>query len=124
MFCRQCGKEIADKAVICIQCGVPVKKGTNYCQSCRQTTFASDTYCNKCGVKLLVEGKDWLTTLLLNIFLGAFGAHRFYTGNIGIAVGQLLTLGGCGIWAIIDLILILTGEYYDGEGNRLDRKNY
>ena len=65
------------------------------------------------------EGKDWLTTLLLAIFLGGFGVHRFYTGHIGIGIAQLLTLGGCGIWSLIDIIMIATGSFKDAEGNAL-----
>jgi TM2 domain-containing membrane protein YozV len=60
--------------------------------------------------------KDWLTTLLLCIFLGGLGVHRFYTGHTAIGVVQLLTLGGCGIWALIDLIMIITGDFKDANG--------
>ena len=69
-----------------------------------------------------VEQKDWLTTLLLCIFLGVLGVHRFYTGHIGIGIVQLLTLGGCGIWSLIDLIMIATGKFKDANGNPLLRK--
>lgn len=61
--------------------------------------------------------KDWLVTLLLCWFLGAVGGHRFYTGKIGTGILQLLTLGGCGIWVIIDLILVITGKFTDAQGN-------
>jgi TM2 domain-containing membrane protein YozV len=63
--------------------------------------------------------KDWLTTLLLCIFLGLLGIHRFYTGHILIGVVQLLTGGLFGIWTIIDLIMIITGSYKDANGNFL-----
>ena len=62
------------------------------------------------------QPKDWLTTLLLCIFLGWLGVHRFYTGHIVIGVIQLLTVGGCGIWALIDLIMIITDSYRDSNG--------
>lgn len=55
-------------------------------------------------------GKSQLTALLLVIFLGGLGIHRFYLGYTWQGVVQLLTAGGCGIWAIIDLIRIITGE--------------
>lgn len=62
------------------------------------------------------SNRDWLVTLLLCIFLGGFGGHRFYAGKIGTGILQLLTAGGCGIWYIIDLIMILTGKFEDSDG--------
>jgi TM2 domain-containing membrane protein YozV len=68
------------------------------------------------------EGKDWLTALLLSIFLGGLGVDRFYTGYIGLGILKLITCGGAGIWAIIDIILIATGKYKDSNGNPLVKK--
>ena len=61
--------------------------------------------------------KNWLATLLLCLFLGGIGVHRFYVGKVGTGILQLITLGGCGIWTLIDLIMILTGNFKDGQGN-------
>jgi TM2 domain-containing membrane protein YozV len=55
-------------------------------------------------------GKSQLTALLICIFVGGLGIHRFYLGYTGIGIIQLLTLGGCGLWALIDLIMIITGD--------------
>ncbi len=99
MYCKNCGNEVNENAVVCLKCGASVINQTN------------------------TEGKDWLTTLLLCFFLGGFGIHRFYTKHTGIGVAQLLTLGGCGIWALVDFIMILTNSYKDADGNPLVRKN-
>lgn len=61
--------------------------------------------------------KDWLLTLLLSIFLGTLGVHRFYTGKIGTGILQLVTVGCCGIWTLIDIIMIATGNFKDKDGN-------
>lgn len=66
--------------------------------------------------------KDWLVTLLLCLFLGSIGVHRFYTGKIGTGLLQLFTLGGCGIWVLIDLIMILVGNFKDKDGNAITNK--
>ena len=65
------------------------------------------------------SGKSNTVALLLCLFLGALGVHRFYVGKIGTGVLQLLTLGGLGIWALIDLIMIVLQKFEDKEGNAL-----
>lgn len=54
--------------------------------------------------------KSKLVAGLLQIFLGGLGIGRFYTGHVGMAVAQLLTCGGLGIWALIDGILFLVKD--------------
>lgn len=63
--------------------------------------------------------KNWLATLLLCLFLGGIGVHRFYVGKVGTGILQLITLGGCGIWTHIDLIMIITGSFTDKDGNKI-----
>lgn len=99
MFCSNCGAEIDDKAVVCVKCGCAVssveKKDVN------------------------ASSKDWIAALLLCFFLGNFGVHRFYVGKVGTGILQLITLGACGVWTLIDFIIIAVGNFTDGEGKRI-----
>ena len=63
--------------------------------------------------------KSNTVALLLCFFLGVLGVHRFYVGKIGTGILQLVTLGGLGIWALIDFIMIVMQKFTDGEGNTL-----
>ena len=125
MYCGNCGKELADQAVVCVSCGVPPRSGKNFCVNCGEGRPPGASTCARCGVSFMQgtgEGRDWLTTLLLCIFVGGLGIHRFYTGHTASGIIQLLTLGGCAIWTIIDLIFIITGSFKDKQGNPLVRK--
>ena len=63
------------------------------------------------------QSNKWLIVLLLCFFLGGLGIHRFYVGKTATGVAQLLTCGGCGIWWLVDFIMILLGNFTDSEGN-------
>ena len=102
IFCRSCGAEINDKAVVCVKCGIAIK-----------SEIAPTTGNN-----------EWVTAMLLCLFLGWLGVHRFYTKNTDIAIAQLvLGILSCGvvseIWAFVDFILILSGSYRKGNGQIL-----
>lgn len=66
------------------------------------------------------EPKSQLIALILVILVGALGIHRFYLGYTTIGIIQLLTLGGCGIWALIDLIRIAMGDLGPADGSAYD----
>lgn len=68
------------------------------------------------------ERKDWLVALLLSALLGTLGIDRFYLGYVGLGVLKLLTGGGCGIWWLIDLILIAMNRLPDSNGNLPEKK--
>lgn len=66
--------------------------------------------------------KNWIVTLLLAIFLGGFGVHRFYAGKIGTGILWLLTAGIFGIGWLVDIIMIAVGSFKDGNGNYIKMK--
>ena len=99
-----------------------------YCIECGEAINAKAEICPKCGVRqpgmVAIKSPEekemqskWITTLVLCWFLGIFGVHRFYTGSVGLGILQLVTMGGCGIWVIIDIVKLFMGTYSDGEGN-------
>ena len=99
-YCIECGVLINIKAEICPKCGV------------RPQLLATPL-----TAEIVEQRNKWITCLLLCWFLGVLGVHRFYTGHTALGVLQLLTLGGCGIWALIDFIIIVSGNFKDAQGN-------
>lgn len=75
-----------------------------------------DTWIPASQVPGLASDKQFLTAILLSIFAGYFGVDRFYLGYTGLGVAKLLTGGGCGIWWLIDVILIATRKVPDANG--------
>ncbi len=66
-----------------------------------------------------VSSKSRLGALLFCFFLGVVGGHRFYVGKYGTAVLMIVTLGGFGMWTLVDFILIAIGSFRDKQGKRL-----
>ena len=97
-FCPECGNQVSDKAVICTKCGVSLS-----------------------GSLVGNADKEFVPALLLCLFLGSLGVHRFYVGKVGTGILMLLTLGACGIWTLIDFIMILTGSFRDAQGLQLKK---
>lgn len=102
-YCPYCGTEIDSLGSICPNCGKTSPVGNDQ---------QSNVYVPK-------SDERWLITLLLCFFLGTLGIHRFYTKNTTTGIVMLLTAGGCGIWTLIDFIMILLNTYKDGDGKLL-----
>lgn len=98
IFCTTCGEKMAPNAVACPKCGAP------------NALAAGKT-----------SNKTWVATLLLCFFFGAFGFHRFYVGKVLTGILQLITLGGLGFWTLFDFIMIIVGNFKDGDGLPLKR---
>ena len=68
-----------------------------------------------------VSDKGFVPAILLCFFLGMLGLHRFYVGKIATGILMLITLGGFGIWTIIDFVMIVVGSFKDKQGRPLAR---
>jgi len=92
-----------------------------FCRSCGQVISSLAPACPHCGAltgarPANASPKSRLAALLLCFFLGVFGVHRFYVGKIGTGILELITLGGLGIWSLVDFILIAVGAFKDKQG--------
>lgn len=102
MYCSRCGKLIDDIAIVCPNCGCATQ---NY-----QPNYRGRQRMQDCSPK------NRLVAMLLCIFLGTLGIHRFYVGKVGTGVIWLFTMGCFGIGWIVDVILIACGAFSDSAG--------
>jgi len=147
MFCRNCGGEVPPQAVFCPRCGISILTGLSFCPNCGAQVGSQADVCLKCGARLpkpethRVSTKSRLATTLLALFLGAFGAHRFYVGKVGTAIVMLMLglvgflilltiwlspiglafMVAVGIWAFVDFILSLVGRFEDDSGLTIEK---
>jgi ribosomal protein L40E len=99
----------------CVECGALIRKNAEICPKCgvRQPHVSSSS--------TPTGKKSFVTALVLSIVLGSLGVDRFYLGYVGLGLLKLFTLGGCGIWSLIDIILIATGNLKDAQGYELEK---
>ena len=109
-FCKHCGAKIPAAAVVCTQCGCQVEEikhaeQPNIVINNANTNTNANTNVNAAMFGVRVKNK-W-TAFLLCLFLGCFGAHKFYEGRIGAGILYLFTFGLFGIGWFIDCLVLL-----------------
>lgn len=134
MFCQKCGAELGIDDSVCKNCGA-LRPGKKFCQHCGQAIDEDCVICPKCGKQvsqlkqeqpqIIINNANnntntninriggygqprnkWVA-LILCVFLGVFGAHKFYEGRVGMGLLYLFTLGLFGIGWVIDIVAIL-----------------
>lgn len=116
MYCQNCGREIKESDKFCPYCGAENKSQSS---SYTTTTTTYTATRNDDSVSSLSR----LVAFLLCLFLGGFGAHRFYAGKIGTGLLWLFTCGCFGIGSLVDLILIACGAFTDSNGKTIANWN-
>lgn len=111
-FCKHCGAKIPEDAVLCTACGRQVEDLKNSTQPSIVINNANNNT-NMNGVAGGNAKNKW-TAVLLCLFLGGVGGHKFYEGKVGMGILYIFTVGLFGIGVFIDLIILLTkpNPYY------------
>jgi len=82
----------------------------------RQKAIILNAVEKKAADESQTSSKSRLVATLLCFFFGIIGVHRFYVGKTGSGIAQIFTLGGLGIWTLVDFIMIVVGTFKDHEG--------
>lgn len=108
-FCKHCGGKIPADAVICTLCGRQVEKMASEAAPTPQIVVNNSNLNANANINagIAAKPKNKWVALLLCIFLGWIGAHKFYEGKIGLGILYLLTLGLFGIGVFIDFLVLL-----------------
>ena len=106
-LCHACGTTIDAEAEICPYCGVRQRGSSIAARTPGAITESSD---RRIGPALL---------MMLPGLMGVFGVHRFYAGKKGTGALMFFTIGGLGIWALIDFFMLMMGKFKDKEGRTL-----
>lgn len=111
MFCENCGKEIPGDTKFCPCCGTAVRSTAQIPVVSSQTVYPQRNS--------NASPKSRTVAALLAFFLGCLGIHRFYVGKVGTGILQIFLTCCFGIgwiWALIDFIIILCGNFRDKDG--------
>ena len=145
MFCTNCGKQQAEGAKFCGDCGSPMAGSAPTPSAAPApapsapinqpaTSAPMPTSAPLAPVAPISEPAtsaqyvvtpgersphSWVAALLLCFFLGSIGIHRFYVGKVGTGIAMIFTLGGFGIWTLVDFIMICVGSFRDIQGREL-----
>lgn len=121
-YCKHCGELIDKDCIVCPKCGKQVEslqeseKNIIINNSSSSSASASASASISTPHFLVSSPKSKMVALLLCIFLGPIGIHRFYVGKVGSGILYFATGGLCGIGWIYDIIKIASGTFTDGRG--------
>lgn len=127
-FCKHCGGTIDNDCVVCPLCGKQVEElksnsSGNIVINNNNNNNNNNTVAGGVFTGELISPKSWLVTLLLCLFLGGIGIHRFYVGKIGTGILMLILAftGISFIWCLIDLVMIIVSKFTDSQGRPIKR---
>ena len=131
MFCINCGAELQTNARYCEYCGADLSgeqktqsketRETQRIYTTRTEVYVTPTTHSSYSPHGQESPKSMLVLIILWFFFGVLGVHYFYAGRVGIGILWLLTGGMLGIGWIVDIIVILTGQFKDSMGRVIKR---